>query len=427
MGRLRGCVVLVLLSHILFSEGNIIAYDDNGVATNLEDVPSMRDFGPRIPSTGFTGRLQLVAGFGCSVDDYANARAPTTSSGDQHAENNSEEEAEYDLPVAALVSRSLPDDPHKCTFEKKVLNAQENGVGLVVVYDYKEEGLFHMQREVGVPRPPVLTPSVLVSRGAGLKLQAIIESSSDPVGPKIFVDRDDPFHNIFISLNLTMVMVISGFLLIMVTCGSLVLGTLHSYLRQYDSLGGQNRPLSLPEALRLSEVVVEAGSRLDGESCSVCLDPFVEGEKLRSLSCCHAFHQECILPWLTERQRTCPMCKARVEPGQPSTSSLSRGTTRFFPPTPTPLPLASPQAVPAPQAAHTGMSINTTNDATNSTDSGNPGTRGGNGVGGGAGEGGQASVNERHPLLSNAWGPGGGGGRNGYASYVDSEGWVPPI
>jgi len=38
--------------------------------------------------------------------------------------------------------------------------------------------------------------------------------------------------------------------------------------------------------------------------------------------CRHAFHTECILPWLTERQGCCPLCKIPVE------SSLSSSTKR---------------------------------------------------------------------------------------------------
>jgi hypothetical protein len=48
-------------------------------------------------------------------------------------------------------------------------------------------------------------------------------------------------------------------------------------------------------------------------SCSICIDDFEEGENIRLLPRCgHAFHTECILPWLTERQGCCPCCKALV-------------------------------------------------------------------------------------------------------------------
>ncbi|KAL3944892.1 MAG: hypothetical protein SGBAC_001037 [Bacillariaceae sp.] len=47
-------------------------------------------------------------------------------------------------------------------------------------------------------------------------------------------------------------------------------------------------------------------------ACSICIDDFEAGEKIRLLPCGHAFHTECILPWLTRRQGCCPMCKTRV-------------------------------------------------------------------------------------------------------------------
>lgn len=72
------------------------------------------------------------------------------------------------------------------------------------------------------------------------------------------------------------------------------------------------------------------------ETCAICFDDFVEGEKLRILPCSHgmgifirmddhvseaifftdnsfsAYHTKCIDPWLTRRQRVCPLCKRRV-------------------------------------------------------------------------------------------------------------------
>ena len=48
-------------------------------------------------------------------------------------------------------------------------------------------------------------------------------------------------------------------------------------------------------------------------SCSICIDDFEPGEKIRLLPRCgHAFHTDCILPWLTERSGSCPLCKRNV-------------------------------------------------------------------------------------------------------------------
>jgi len=48
-------------------------------------------------------------------------------------------------------------------------------------------------------------------------------------------------------------------------------------------------------------------------TCSICIDEFEEGEKVRLLPRCgHAFHTDCILPWLKDRQGCCPLCKMGV-------------------------------------------------------------------------------------------------------------------
>lgn len=48
-------------------------------------------------------------------------------------------------------------------------------------------------------------------------------------------------------------------------------------------------------------------------TCSICIDEFEEGEKIRLLPLCgHAFHTDCILPWLKDRQGCCPLCKTSV-------------------------------------------------------------------------------------------------------------------
>ncbi|KAI2514102.1 RING-like zinc finger [Fragilaria crotonensis] len=57
--------------------------------------------------------------------------------------------------------------------------------------------------------------------------------------------------------------------------------------------------------------------------CSICIDEFEDGERIRILpKCHHGFHFDCIKPWLTERQSRCPLCKTDVlTPVAPSLTS----------------------------------------------------------------------------------------------------------
>merc|ERR1712154_499033 len=48
------------------------------------------------------------------------------------------------------------------------------------------------------------------------------------------------------------------------------------------------------------------------DSCAICLDDFGHGEELRLLPCGHAFHRQCVDPWLLKQSELCPMCKQSI-------------------------------------------------------------------------------------------------------------------
>jgi len=45
--------------------------------------------------------------------------------------------------------------------------------------------------------------------------------------------------------------------------------------------------------------------------CNVCLEDFKEGDEVRQLDCCHAFHKKCIDRWISQ-VASCPICKKDI-------------------------------------------------------------------------------------------------------------------
>jgi len=57
--------------------------------------------------------------------------------------------------------------------------------------------------------------------------------------------------------------------------------------------------------------------------CSICLDDFLPGQRVRQLPCGHVFHSTCIARWLVERNAVCPLCKLDVFEEEEEESSSS--------------------------------------------------------------------------------------------------------
>lgn len=72
---------------------------------------------------------------------------------------------------------------------------------------------------------------------------------------------------------------------------------------------------------RCNEDEEENSSTSTPVECTVCLDPFSDGDYLRKLPCQHVFHSYCIAKWLVERNSSCPLCKLDLLPDDDHSSS----------------------------------------------------------------------------------------------------------
>ncbi|CAL9071501.1 unnamed protein product [Musa textilis] len=63
------------------------------------------------------------------------------------------------------------------------------------------------------------------------------------------------------------------------------------------------------------------------ESCVICLEDFVGGEKLWELPRCkHRFHEKCIREWLLQPSNTCPICRTPLARHRPQSLNARRRT-----------------------------------------------------------------------------------------------------
>ncbi|KAM0841476.1 hypothetical protein ACQ4PT_058988 [Festuca glaucescens] len=98
--------------------------------------------------------------------------------------------------------------------------------------------------------------------------------------------------------------------------------------------------------LRLDELLASSPSVCAGGDCSVCLCGIGGGDEVRRLSNCrHVFHRACIDRWMAHEQRTCPLCRAPLMPGDDGVAGASDGlpdASDYDFSYPSPLPLMRP-------------------------------------------------------------------------------------
>jgi len=73
----------------------------------------------------------------------------------------------------------------------------------------------------------------------------------------------------------------------------------------------------------------------DGTPCMVCLESMLEGQDLTRLPCCHLFHKQCTLDWMSHRIRSslpgcCPSCNLQIVLPAPADALEKKEATQCF-------------------------------------------------------------------------------------------------
>jgi len=261
-------------------------------------------------------------------------------------------------PVILMVGRG------QCPFQKKAANAESlhDSIRFLLVYNFNvdSDSAFHdstnSQEDVLVPMYSQFGNTRLVllsiSHRTGTALKKFLSQQPAEItnagGPLIEFDSDPPLGILTAADLQSMMLTALGlfFMLISFTgCLVILAGTYSQIAAQQESQGGpvRRRLLTVAEVNQLTaatsnciatapsspatdlEASNDSSSSNNNDSldqseqhdpeehqCAVCLDEFESDTEITALPCNHLFHTDCILPWLTERQSKCPLCKFDV-------------------------------------------------------------------------------------------------------------------
>lgn len=198
----------------------------------------------------------------------------------------------------AMIRRSESQRPEKqCTFEEKVKTAMRANYSAAIVYNYRNDQLIPM----GGNTDDVI-PSVFIGYSDAVGLMASYAYDS---GNKEYVVRITDNGSFDINAYLLPFAIVVGI------CFLIMLAIMIFKCIQ-DRRRERRHRLPKSSLKKIPTKKFVAGDEEHYETCCICLDDYVLGDKLRILPCGHAYHQKCIDPWLLKNKRVCPQCRKKV-------------------------------------------------------------------------------------------------------------------
>lgn len=270
--------LVLLLSVFLLTKsakGDILVYQQDQLLEEFRDFPAT--FGADIPESGIKVRaVRAIPIDGCS--EMVGPPENVTSMG-----------SAVPARFVVIIAR------YNCSFEDKVRNAQKAGYVAVIVHNVGSNDLERMSANHA---EDIIIPSVFIGESNGMY---IIESFLYPLTYELIITDDIPF-NINNNLIIPFAIVV-GLCFIIMVC-FMVIRCIRERRRMLRH--------RLPNSVLRKIPIVKFAKGMQYDTCAICLDDYVENERLRVLPCHHAYHVKCIDPWLTKNRRVCPICKRKV-------------------------------------------------------------------------------------------------------------------
>lgn len=270
---------VLLLSVFLLTKsakGDILVYQQDQLLEEFRDFPAT--FGTDIPESGIKVRAVRAEPYdGCST--MVGPPDNVTSMGT------------IGVPTRFVVIVAR----YNCSFEVKVRNAQNAGYAAVIVHNVGSNDLERMSANHA---DDIMIPSVFIGESNGIY---IIESFLYPLPYALIITDDIPFN---INNNLIIPFAIIVGLCFFITVCFMIIRCIRERRRRLRH--------RLPNSMLKRIPIVKFAKGMHYDTCAICLDDYVDNERLRVLPCHHAYHVKCIDPWLTKNRRVCPICKRKV-------------------------------------------------------------------------------------------------------------------
>ncbi|CAH8354174.1 unnamed protein product [Eruca vesicaria subsp. sativa] len=178
-----------------------------------------------------------------------------------------------------------------CSFEDKLLHAQDSGFQAVIVYDnFDNQDLVIMKVNT---QDITLAAAVFVSNVAGNLLSKYARGRE---GECCIYPPTKGTAWTVLAISFFSLLLIITFLLL-------------AFFAPRHWRARHNRTITLDPTLVRTLPTFTFTDSLHGDTCAICLEDYRFAESLRLLPCQHAFHLSCIDSWLTKWGTSCPVCK----------------------------------------------------------------------------------------------------------------------